>query len=235
MKVQSFVVVFPLAVVMIAGVAGAAELSASGVIQNPVTVEPDRAPGDPVNLVLDDGSVDNNIGIGGTSEFIFVNRFTPTEFPIQLDHVQVWFSAGTGMAVGQTFDVYLFANTSGNTDPAVGAVYVGGQTGNTIATLDSWTDVALTTPLDFAGPGDVVVVVVHRLIPGSTIYPAALDQTATQQRSWAGWYTTPNVPDPPTLPPDNTWTLIDAYFPGNWLVRATGSVVPVELMTLTVD
>jgi hypothetical protein len=235
MKIRSFAGVSLIALVMAAGVAGAAELSASGVIQNPVTVEPDRAPGDPVNLVLDDGSVDNNIGIGGTSEFLFVNRFTPTEFPIQIDHVQVWFSDGVNMAVGQTFDVYLFANTSGNTDPAVGAVYVGGQTGNTITALDSWTDITLTTPLEFAGPGDVVVVVVHRLIPGTSIYPAALDQTATQQRSWSGWYTTANVPDPPTLPPDSTWTLIDAYFPGNWLVRATGSVVPVELITLTVD
>lgn len=109
-----------------------------------------------------------------------------------------------------------------------------GRTGNTIAALDVWQDVALTTPVTFPGPGDVLVAVVHREIPGTSVWPAALDQTATQQRSWAGWYSTATAPDPPTLPPDN-WTLIDAYFPGNWLVRATGEVVPVELMTLSVD
>jgi hypothetical protein len=46
-----------------------------------------------VELILDDGLVDNNIGIGGTLEFLWVNRFTPAAdaFPFNLEQVQVYF------------------------------------------------------------------------------------------------------------------------------------------------
>jgi hypothetical protein len=228
-----FAVVAALAVVSTAD--AAAQLTASGRNPKPVTVQPWRVPGDPVNLVLDDGSRDNDIGIGGLP-FVWLNRFTPTEFPIRLTLVQVYFSSIGGINVGETFDVFLYANPAGSTDPAVGAVYVGGQTGNVITVIDGWTDVALTTPLDFAGPGDVLVAVVNRTagITPST-WPAAIDQTATQARSWAGWYSAGPPPTPPTLPPDAAWTLIDAYFPGNWMVRATGAVTPAELITLTLE
>ncbi len=212
----------------------AVQFTASGHNPNPVTVQPWRAPGDPVNLVLDDGSRENDIGIGGLP-FVWLNRFTPTEFPIRINLVQVYFSTAGGGQVGQTFDVFLYANPTGNTDPAVGAVYVGGQTGVAITVMDGWTDVALTTPLDFAGPGDVLVALVNRTVAVTpSTWPAAIDQTATQARSWAGWYDAGDPPTPPTLPPDN-WTLIDAYFPGNWMVRATGAVTPAELITLTLE
>jgi hypothetical protein len=228
-----FAVFAALAVVSIADAAG--QFTASGRNPKPVTVQPWRAPGDPVNLVLDDGSRDNDIGIGG-GQFVWLNRFTPTEFPIRLNLVQVYFATTGLVQVGQTFDVYLYANTAGNTDPAVGAVYVGGQTGNTVAVLDGWTDVALTTPLDFAGPGDVLVLVANRTagVGTTSAWPASMDQTATQARSWAGWWNSGTTPTPPTLPPDN-WTLIDAYFPGNWMLRATGAVTPAELITLTLE
>ena len=46
-----------------------------------------------VELILDDGTVDNGIGIGGDLEFIWVNRFTPDPgvFPFNLDQVQIYF------------------------------------------------------------------------------------------------------------------------------------------------
>ena len=232
--------VFVLAtVLLVCGTAAAADITIEArPVTHPVTVEPDRAPGDSVNLVLDDGSVDNNIGIGGNTEFVFLNRFTPAEFPLEITQVDVFFAGGTtALNVGDPFDVYLWENTSGNADPAVGATYIGAGTGNTIAALDDWTTVTLSTPLQFNGPGgDIVVAVVHRLIPGSAVFPAALDTTATQGRSWAGWYTTAEVPDPPTLPPDDTWGTIDSFgFAGNWLVRASGTVLPVELMSFAVE
>jgi hypothetical protein len=225
------------AFVVVSAADAAVQFTASGRNPNPVTVQPWRAPGDPVNLVLDDGSRDNDIGIGGY-QMVWLNRFTPTEFPIRINLVQVYFSTAGGAQVGQTFDVFLYANTAGSADPAVGAAYVGGQTGNAITVVDGWTDVALTMPLDFAGPGDVLVAVVNRTVAvAPSTWPAAMDQTTTQARSWAGWYGTTTItppPTPPTLPPDN-WTLIDAYFPGNWMVRATGAVTPAELITLTLE
>ena len=162
------------------------QFTASGRNPKPVTIEPWRAPGDPVNLVLDDGSRDDDIGVGGI-QFLWLNRFTTTEFPIRINLVQVFFSSIGNIHVGETFDVFLYANTSGNTDPAVGAVCVGGQTGNVITVIDGWTNVALSTPLDFAGPGDVLVALVNRMagVAPST-WPASIDQTTTQARSWAG-------------------------------------------------
>ena len=53
------------------------QFAASGKVANPVTVEGVPPPGDPVTLVLDDGTRDNDIGIGGTLEMLWVNRFTP--------------------------------------------------------------------------------------------------------------------------------------------------------------
>jgi hypothetical protein len=40
--------------------------------------------------------------------------------------------------------------------------------------------------------------------------------------------------DPPVLPPTDR-TLIDVDFPGKWMVRGSGTIVPVELMSLCVD
>ncbi len=223
---------------VLVGVVGAEEIVLqSSPVAHPVKVEPVRAAGDPVNLVLDDGSVENNLGIGGTAEFIEINRFTPTEFPLEITQVDVYFADGTNLAVGDTFDVYLWENTAGNTDPAVGANYIGGETGNSIAALDAWATVGLNTPLQFNGPGgDILVGIVYRETPGTSTYPSALDTTASQTRSWIGWYSATTVPDPPTLPPDDTWNTIDNIgFPGNWLLRASGTVLPVELLSFSVN
>ena len=75
-----------------------------------------------VELILDDGSVDNNIGIGGTWEFIWANRFTPDPgaFPFNLEQVQVYFdSTGLGV-VGDDIIIVVYENVTGNADPAVG-------------------------------------------------------------------------------------------------------------------
>jgi len=103
--------------------------------------------------------------------------------------------------------------------------------------LDNWTDIALTTPLDFAGPGDVLVALVNRTAGVNPVgWPASIDQTASQSRSWVGMYSAGNPADPPPLPADSLWGTIDSFgFAGNWMIRATGSVTPAELITLTVE
>lgn len=214
----------------------AAQFAAAGRDPNPVTVELVPPPGDPVNLVLDDGSRDNAIGLTAGGQFIWLNRFSPTEFPIELDTALVLFSAQDGINLGETFDVYLYQDTDGDGDPGTGAVYVGGVTGNTVAVLDNWTTVNLGA-LGFSGPGDVLVAVVNRtagVIAGT--FPAAIDQTASQGRSWIGIYSAGNPGNPPTLPADAAWGTIDSFgFGGNWMIRASGSVVPVELQSFDIE
>ncbi|HNQ77669.1 MAG TPA: putative Ig domain-containing protein [Acidobacteriota bacterium] len=184
----------------------------------------------PVSLVLDDGTVENNIGIGGSWEMLWVNRFTPApgEFPFNLTEMQIYFESAGAVNIGDDIVLVVYENTTGNSDPAVGSNLIYTQA-VTVQALDAWNIFTLTTPVAFTGPGDVIIGAIGLEVPGTSYWPAAIDQTATQGRSWAGWYLASPPPASPTLPPDDTWILIDTYFPGNWLIRgvgATGSCVP---------
>jgi len=72
-----------------------------------------------------------------------------------------------------------------------------------------------------------LIAVVNRTV-GVTAgtFPAALDQTASQVRSWVGAYETATVPSPPPIPPTGVGVLfgtIDSFtFPGNWMIRGLG-------------
>ncbi len=189
-----------------------------------------------VELILDDGLVDNNIGIGGTLEFLWVNRFTPAAdaFPFNLEQVQVYFdSTGLGL-VGDDIIIVVYENVTGNADPAVGSNWLYSFP-TTIQALNAWNIYDLPVPVELNGPGDVIVGVIGLEVPGTSYWPAAIDQTATQARSWAGWWLASPPPAVPTLPPDDTWTLIDAYFPGNWMVRGFGSSAAGDIVWLSLD
>ena len=189
-----------------------------------------------VELILDDGLVDNNIGIGGTLEFLWVNRFTPAAdaFPFNLEQVQVYFdSTGLGL-VGDDIIIVVYENVTGNADPAVGSNWLYSFP-TTIQALNAWNIYDLPAPVELNGPGDVIVGVIGLEVPGTSYWPAAIDQTATQARSWAGWWLASPPPAVPTLPPDDTWTLIDAYFPGNWMVRGFGSSAAGDIVWLSLD
>jgi uncharacterized repeat protein (TIGR01451 family) len=195
----------------------AAPGSAGSVATNP------PVPDAPVALVLDDGSRDNDIGIGGTWEFIWANRFTPAaaDFPFMLNEVQIYFSSVGLVNVGDNIILAVYENTTGSVDPAPGSNLLATFPA-TVQAVDSWNVYTLATPVLLSGPGDVIIGVIGLEIPGTSYWPASIDQTATQQRSWAGWWLSSPPPDPPILPPDDTWILIDAYFPGNWMVRGYG-------------
>ena len=185
------------------------------------------APNGPISLVLDDGTRENGIGIGGTTQFIFLNRFTPDagSYPITLNQVQVYFAAQDQVLVGDDMRLAIYENTSGNTNPAVGS-NLRATFDVTVGALDAWNIYNLATPLTFNGPGDILIGVIALEIPGSSYWPAAMDQTPpSKERSWAGWWTTATAPGTPTLPPNSNWILIDsagASFAGNWMVRGYG-------------
>lgn len=182
------------------------------------------------NLIIDDGGAETSIGDSG--QFIWLNRFTPppAHFPLGIDEVSVLISNATGVAIGQRIEFLLYEDTDGDGDPATGANLLGTLTTD-IQALGSYVAYPIG-PIVFNGPGDVLVGVVNRSgAEGFDDFPAGLDQTATQTRSWAATYLVGDVPPNPTLPGDEQWGLIDNFgFPGNWTVRASYNAnLPVEL------
>ena len=216
---------------------GPIELSVSGPSSSKTTGQLNTAfPNADVDLILDDGTVENNIGIGGTWEFLFLNRFTPpaSAYPFTLNEIQVYFSSDSLVNVGDEMVLVVYENTSGNSDPAVGANFLG-RFPVTVQAVGAWNTFTLPSGVPLAGPGDVLIGVIATEIPGSTYYPAAMDQTASQQRSWAGWWLNSPPPAVPTLPPDDEWILIDTYFSGNWLIRGLGTSGVADVVWLSED
>jgi hypothetical protein len=196
-------------------------------------------PAGPVALLLDDGSAENYLGVGdgvNNLQFIWLNRFTPdpAEFPFELLEISTVFGS-TGVNVGDAVDLMVYQDTDGDGDPTNAellAVY-----NEVIQAADgaTWSSYTLADPLQLSGPGDVLIGVINRYQPGDIgllDYPAAIDTGVSAYRSWAGWWTTNVAPDPPILPPDDTWGIIDDFgFAGNWLVRGSGETLapPVDI------
>lgn len=204
-----------------------AQLQASGAHASVDTGEPKSAINADLVLSIDDGTVENNIGLTGADwEFVYLNNFTPDPmaFPLTLNEIHVYFEGGTTNVIpGDDISLVVYENTTGSADPGVGSNLLYQQAA-TVTAVDAWNIYTLTTPVVLDGPGDVLIGVVVLETPGGTYYPAALDQSGSQHRSWIGaWSVTP-PPTPPTLPADDLWTNVDAFFAGNWLVRGLASV-----------
>lgn len=202
--------------------------------------DPDAEPGRPVELdlpsepvagavtlIVDDGTADNFIG--DTGQFVWFNRFTPdpADFPFQLEQVEAVFGFNM-VPLGGAIDIVVYEDTDGDGDPGTGAVHlatfndtVQANDGSTLNTYN------LAPPVVLSGPGDVLIGIINRYgSEGFNDFPAALDQTATQGRSWAASYLAGDAPDPPTFPADEQWGTIDSFgFPGNWLVRGSGTTI----------
>jgi uncharacterized repeat protein (TIGR01451 family) len=198
-------------------------LADAGPSDHPVVAAP-VSPDADVQLILDDGSSENALGLTAGGQFIWLNRFTPDPalFPFTLQEVQHYFYNGQGVAVGDVFDVYIYEDTDGDGDPGTGAVFLGDIQDVTAQALDAWSVWPLPSPVALNGPGDVLIVVVNRTTVAPGTYPATMDQTASQGRSWVGAYTG-DPGDPPTLPADSLWGIVDSFgFAGNWMARGYG-------------
>ena len=197
------------------------------------------SPSGPVNLVLDDGTRENALGLTAGGQFMWLNRFTPdpAEFPFTLDQVSILFGAGMGVNVGETVDIYIYEDTDGDGDPGTNASFLGSQTGVAVQAVDdvTWSDYRLDTPVDLYGPGDVLIAVVNRTAgTDAGEHPAAMDTTASQGRSWVGIYGAGNPADPPILPADSAWGIIDTLgFAGNWMVRGSGFTISPDVLWLS--
>ena len=193
----------------------------------------EKGVGMPVSLVVDDGVAENFIGDSG--QFIWLNRFTPAaaDFPFQLDEVSVVFGT-TNVVAGDDVEILVYSDTDADGDPATGSALVG-TCNDVVQTADGATFNVYTCPnVVLSGPGDVLIGVVNRYgSEGFDDFPAALDQTASNMRSWAATYLAGDVPANPTLPGDEQWGTIDSFgFPGNWIIRGSGTTVAPDTLPI---
>ena len=189
-----------------------------------------------VELVLDDGTAEDAIGIGGSAAFMVVNRFTPSEdqFPFLLEQVDISFEANGAVVAGDPLRIVVYQNSTSAEDPAPGSELLY-QQDEVVVNTTTWNHYVLDEPVLLEGPGDVIIGAIFLKVPGTSYFPASIDQNASQERSWAGWWSG-DVPAEPTLPPDSEWTLIDdAGFPGNWMIRGMGSAGSTDIVWLTED
>jgi hypothetical protein len=131
----------------------------------------------------------------------------------------------TGVGVGELIDIYVYQDADGN--PNTGAEPVGSIKNAAIQAADGLTfsSYTLDQPLRLAGPvGDVLIAVVNRTAGiNNGGYPATQDATVSYGRSWIGLYAAGSPADPPILPADTNWGLIDVFgAPGNWTIRGYG-------------
>jgi hypothetical protein len=192
-----------------------------------------------VNLVLDDGSIENALGVNSATnsvQFIWLNRFTPnpSEFPFTLDEIWMLFDSFGGAAninVGDAIDLVVYEDADG--DPSNGATWMA-TFNETVQAVDgtTWNVYTLTTPLLLNGPGDVLIAAINRYITtgvSPVAFPASFDESSSSQnRSWLGWYST-DPPDPAILPPNTSFSIQS----GNFTIRGYGSLVPEDVPWLS--
>ena len=200
-------------------------------------------------LQLDDGSAENAIGFNddtnsdGTDDqslgALYFNRFTPPvgDFPLELHDVQVQFGtldddgnvADGGLSAGDVIDIYVWSDADG--DPTTGATIEAVLTDQALGTIDaSFQTFAFPSAVRINRPGDVLIGFVNRTLPSAATYPATIDETASQGRSWVAAYANrfgDTVPpgNPPVLPADGDDDLfeviddVNAELAGNWMIR----------------
>jgi uncharacterized repeat protein (TIGR01451 family) len=218
--------------------------TAVAVVSNPWEPAGPTGPGDPVDLVLDDGGAESfigvNDGVDGT-QWIWLNRFTPapSDFPFYLNEIAVVFGS-TNVNVGDAVDIMVYEDTDGDGDPSNATLLA--VLNETVQANDgaTWSVYAPPTPPMLYGPGDVLIGVINRYQPGTggglLDYPAAIDRTASAYRSWLGWWSVEPAPDPPILPPDVAWGIIDDFgLAGNWMVRGAGETFDISWVSAMPD
>lgn len=195
-----------------------------------------QAPDASLSMVLDDGGHETAWGVNNTTsetahQFIWFNRFTPqaAEYPFALNEIRVLFDGyggGANVNIGDAIDLVVYQDSDG--DPTNGAEWVA-TINETIQAVDgtTWSVYSLSSPVQLDGPGDVLIAVINRYTVSGVspmTYPATIDTTMGQDRSWMGYWTGA-PPDPAILPPDTSLTLMTGTEAGNWLIRGYGETI----------
>lgn len=196
------------------------QLSTSGSHFAPTVVP--NTPRGSIDFTLDDGSAEDNIGLTGGGEFVWFNQFTanPADLPFNLNTVEIFFSTTGAINVGDALDIYVYTDADG--DPTNGATFVGSAIGVSVQALDAFSSYTLTPAIPITAAGDILIAVVNRGMLADGQFPAAIDTTASQGRSWVGLYAA-SPTNPPVIPAETMGTIDSFGFAGNWLIRASGT------------
>ena len=183
------------------------------------------SPSDTVELTLDDGTSEN--GIGDDGQFVWLNRFTPNagDYPLALEEIWVQFGSSEVNA-GDAIEIVVHEDTDQDDNPGTGASLLAAYRTIIVAADGlTWSKYRLPNPLVLNGPGDVLIGVVNRYSSeGNNDFPARLDTSSSQGRSWVGSYNSGNAPSTIIYPADESWGTIDSFgFPGNWMIRGIAS------------
>ncbi|HEY0071779.1 MAG TPA: S-layer homology domain-containing protein [Chloroflexia bacterium] len=213
--------------------------------QNP---EPGQATGctTSVNLVLDDGTVENSVGwTTSTQSFtaIWFNRSSPpaASFPMNLTQISIKWPNSAAL-VGKTVALLVYVDEDADGDPA-DAVKVAQVNGQAITVANGTTFQDFPISANIPAPGDVYYGFADTYNSGGVsprTFPAPLDTSATQGRSWVAAQDT--VSDPPDFDNlgnndhlDTIDSLSGGALTGNWVIRAsgTGGACPTATPTAT--
>jgi hypothetical protein len=206
-------------------------------------------------LQLDDGGAENAVGFNsdtnndGTTDqslgALYFNRFTPPagDFPLDLQNAQIQFGtlddngnvASGGLSAGDVIDIYVWSDPDG--DPATGATLKAALTGQSLGTVDAtFQTFDFPSAVRVDGPGDILIGFVNRTLPSTATFPATIDETASQGRSWVAAYadnagSIAPPENPPVLPADGAEDVfavvgdLNADLAGNWMIRGSYDVV----------
>ena len=189
-----------------------------------------------VNLVWDDGSLEDALILRDPVTLIefpalVLNHFPQasiTVWPFKLDRIEFFADPLQNVAVGQQIRLVAYSDPDGGS--MANAILKGSEV-STIQTGSGWNTYDLTTPIIFDTPGDVIIGFETMYAEGGTTpwpgnrYPYPMDTTAPKGHSYLGWMAAPadplNYSDLGSLA--NLTEMGALGFPSNLMVRGYGS------------
>lgn len=165
---------------------------------------------------LDDGTGENSVGVGSIDSVTYMNQFSTASGNDHISSIEI--------AWGQILDdtlatIYIWSDPNSDGSPtdriALYSAVVNVQNANTdyfnfFSVPNVYVAGSFFVGFEYAAT--------QVGLDSGNHYPGRLDQTLSQNRSWIG-----------SLDADIPFSLIDSYFPGNWMIRANGgdaSLVP---------
>src|SRR5688500_893251 len=191
--------------------------------------------------LVDDGSAESAIGWGNTAEnvtsaAIWLNRFIPatTNCPLRVNTISVlWPGSDAGNFVGREVRILIYVDQNRDNNPRDAVLVHSSNHIISVADWVQWQDFPINVTLTVAG--DIYIGWEDKWAEGGIgprMFPAAIDETASQRRSWVAANSTVRTPDVVTLGNNEVVDLIDTLgLPGNFMIR--GNVTPAPVVTPT--
>ncbi len=189
-----------------------------------------------VELILDDGTQENNLVLrdGGTLieyHAVLFNHFTATMasgFPFTLERIDIY--ENTNNLLGEEIQLLVYTDADGG-DPSNATLHY-----NEIVTVQTqlgWNVYTLTSPVLVSNSADILLGFSTYYADGGVPwpfedrYPYQMDETDPQGMSYAAWM---DATGDPVNPSDlssftNLEEMGDIGYPCNWMIRGYGSLV----------